>query len=122
MATLQGREFRPRTPEFGEAFETYLMHELICYRDYMSEDPLYYWRSTSGFEVDFIIGDHTAIEVKAKQNLSPADLKSLNALAEEKRLKRYVCVSMEPRRRRIGDVIVLPYKEFLEELWGGGYA
>jgi len=43
-------------------------------------------------------------------------------LAEEKRLKRYVCVSMEPRRRRIGDGIVLPYKEFLEELWGGGHA
>ena len=122
LATLQGREFRPRTPEFGEAFETYLMHELICYRDYVSEEPLSYWRSTSGFEVDFIIGDHTAIEVKAKQNLSPVDLKSLNALSEEKKLKRYVCVSMEPRRRRIGDVIVLPYKEFLEELWGGGYA
>jgi predicted AAA+ superfamily ATPase len=122
LATLQGREFRPRTPEFGEAFETYLMHELICYRDYVSEEPLSYWRSTSGFEVDFIIGDHTAIEVKAKQNLSPVDLKSLNALSEEKKLKRFLCVSMEPRRRRIGDVIVLPYKEFLEELWGGGYA
>jgi predicted AAA+ superfamily ATPase len=122
LAALQGRKFRPRTPEFGEAFETYLMHELICYRDYMSEEPLSYWRSTSGFEVDFIIGDHTAIEVKAKQNLSPFDLKSLKALAEEKRLKRYVCVSMEPRRRRIGDVTVLPYTEFLEELWSGGYA
>jgi predicted AAA+ superfamily ATPase len=122
LATLQGREFRPRTPEFGEAFETYLMHELICYRDYVSEEPLSYWRSTSGFEVDFIIGDHTAIEVKAKPNLSPVDLKSLNALAEERRLKRYVCVSMEPRRRRIGDVIVLPYQEFLEELWSGRYA
>lgn len=122
LATLQGREFRPRTPEFGEAFETYLMHELICYRDYVSEEPLSYWRSTSGFEVDFIIGDHTAIDVKAKQNLSPVDLKSLNALSEEKKLKRYLCVSMEPRRRRIGAVIVLPYKEFLEELWGGGYA
>ncbi len=122
LATLQGREFRPRTPEFGEAFETYLMHELICYRDYVSEEPLSYWRSTSGFEVDFIIGGHTAIEVKAKQNLSPVDLKSLNALSEEKKLKRYLCVSMEPRRRRIGDVIVLPYKEFLEELWGGAYA
>jgi predicted AAA+ superfamily ATPase len=122
LATLQGREFRPRTPEFGEALETYLMHELICYRDYVTEEPLSYWRSTSGFEVDFIIGGHTAIEVKAKQNLSPVDLKSLNALSEEKKLKRYLCVSMEPRRRRIGDVIVLPYKEFLEELWGGAYA
>lgn len=76
------------------------MHELICYRDYVSEKPLSYWRSTSGFEVDFIIGDHTAIEVKAKQNLSPVDLKSLNALAEEKKLKRYLCVSIDPPRRR----------------------
>jgi hypothetical protein len=29
---------------------------------------------------------------------------------------------MEPRRRRIGDVSILPYKESLEELWGTGYA
>jgi len=35
-------------------------------------------------------------------------------------LKRYLCVSMGPRRRRIGEVIILPYKEFLEELWSGG--
>ena len=31
------------------------MHEFTCYRDYVSEEPLSYWRSTSGFEVDFII-------------------------------------------------------------------
>jgi predicted AAA+ superfamily ATPase len=121
LSALQGREFCSGTPEFGEAFETYIMHELTCHRDYGSDEPLSYWRSTSGFEVDFIIGDHTAIEVKAKKNLSPADLKSLNALAEEKKLKRYLCVSMEPRRRRIDDVVVLPYKEFLEELVSGGY-
>ena len=36
VATLQGREFRPGTPEFGEAFETYLMHELVSYSDYIS--------------------------------------------------------------------------------------
>jgi predicted AAA+ superfamily ATPase len=97
------------------------MHELVCYRDYVAEEPLSFWRSTSGFEVDFIIGDHTAVKAKAKPNLSPVDLKSLNALAEEKRLKRYVCVSMEPRRRRIGNVDVLPYREFLEDLWGGRF-
>jgi predicted AAA+ superfamily ATPase len=121
VAALQGREFRPHTPEFGEAFETYLMHELTCYRDYVTEEPLNYWRSTSGFEVDFILGGHTAIEVKAKANLSPADLKSLKALAEEKRLKRYLCVSMEPRRRRIGEVTVWPYQEFLRRLWSGEF-
>ncbi len=122
VASLQGRQFRPRTPEFGEAFETYLMHELRCYRDYVSGEPLGYWRSTSGFEVDFIIGDHTAVEAKAKENISANDLKSLRALAEEKLLKRYLCVSLEPRRRKIGDILVLPYREFLEELWAGKYS
>jgi predicted AAA+ superfamily ATPase len=121
LSALQGREFRSGTPEFGEAFETYIMHELACHRDYGSEEPLSFWRSTSGFEVDFIIGDHTAIEVKAKKNLSPADLKSLIALTEEKKLKRHLCVSLEPRRRRVGDVVILPYREFLEELASGEY-
>lgn len=121
VAALQERQFRPEAPEFGQAFETYLAHELRCYRDYISGEPLGYWRSTSGFEVDFIMGDHTAIEVKAKENLSANDLKSLRALAEEKKLKRYLCVSLEPRRRKIGEILVLPYREFLGELWGRGF-
>jgi uncharacterized protein len=122
VAALQERQFRPGTPEFGEAFETYIMHELLSYRDYLSDEPLSYWRSTSGFEVDFIIGDHTAIEAKAKENISSSDLKSLRALSEEKRLQRFLCVSLEPRRRRIGDVLVLPWDDFLKTLWNGEYS
>ena len=121
VSALQGREFRPGTPEFGEAFETYVMHELISYRDYMSGDPLSHWRSASGFEVDFIIADHTAVEVKAKEIISSQDVKSLHALAEEKKLKRYLCVSLEPRRRTIDRVTVIPWEEFLGELWSGHY-
>jgi predicted AAA+ superfamily ATPase len=122
VAALQGREFRQGTPEFGEAFETYLMHELISYSDYVSGEALSYWRSTSGFEVDFILGDHTAIEVKAKENLSTQDLKPLRALAEEKKLKRYLCVSLEPRRRNLKNLTILPFREFLESLWSREYS
>jgi predicted AAA+ superfamily ATPase len=122
VATLQGREFRQGTPEFGEAFETYLMHELVSYSNYVSGEPLSYWRSTSGFEVDFILGDHTAIEVKAKENLSTQDLKPLRALAEEKKLKRYLCVSLEPRRRKLENLTLLPFREFLEALWSREYS
>ena len=121
VASLQGREFRKGTPEFGEAFETYLMHELISYTDYVSGEPLSYWRSTSGFEIDFIIDDHTAVEAKAKENVSVSDIKSLRAIAEERKLKRYLCVSLEPRMRTLGGVTVLPFKEFLEALWSGEY-
>jgi len=122
VAALQGRDFRLGTPEFGEAFETYLMHELVSYRDYLSNESLTYWRSTSGFEVDFIIGDHTAVEAKAKENLSPQDVKSLRALAEEKKLKRYLCVSLEPRMRKFEGITVLPLPEFLDALWSGKYS
>ncbi len=121
VGSLQGREFRPGTPEFGEAFETFLMHELVSHRDYVSGETLSYWRSTSGFEVDFIIGDHTAVEVKAKESVSPQDLKSLRALAEEKKLKRYLCVCREARTRKTHEIVVLPYKKFLEGLWNGEY-
>jgi predicted AAA+ superfamily ATPase len=121
VSALQGRTFRAGTPEFGEAFETFLMHELMSYSNYVSEEKLSYWRSTSGFEVDFIIGNHTAIEVKAKENISPQDIKSLKALSEEKKLKRYLCVCLEPRLRRIDGIVILPLKQFLKALWNGEY-
>jgi len=121
VSALQGRPIRPDTPEFGQGFETYLMHELAAYVDYRSGDDLAYWRSTSGFEVDFIIGDHTAIEVKAKANVSNQDLKGLRALAEEGKLERYLCVSLESRPRTIDGVTVLPYRAFLDALWDDEY-
>jgi uncharacterized protein len=121
VATLQGREFRPGTPEFGEAFETLLMHELASYRDYVSGEPLGFWKSSSGFEVDFTLGDHTAIEAKSKRNVSNQDLRSLRALQEEQAFKRYICVSLESRRRKVGDIEVVPCTDFLKELWSGSY-
>ena len=121
VSALQGRPFLPGTPEFGEAFETFLMHELACRSDYVSGAPLSFWRSTSGFEVDFIIGDHTAVEVKAKENVAPQDLKSLRALGEEKQFKRYLCVCLEPRSREVDGIRILPFAEFLASLWAGEY-
>ncbi len=95
---------------------------MFSYRDYRTGDPVSFWRSTSGFEVDFILGDHTAIEVKAKENVSSQDLKSLKALAEEGKLKRYLVVSFESRKRQVGEVTVLPWPVFLTELWNGKYS
>jgi hypothetical protein len=53
--------------------------------------------------------------------VSPQDLKSLRAFAEERRFKRYLCVSLEPRPRTVGDVNILPYRAFLQALWAGEY-
>jgi len=119
-ASLQGRRsLQPGTPEFGKAMETLVMHELVSYRDYVSGDPLAHWRSASGYEVDFILGDHTAIELKAKASVSAHDLRSLRALAEERLVKRLLCVSLETRPRRVGEIEILPFARFLDRLWTG---
>ena len=117
VGALQGRLFRGGTPEFGQALETIVFNELIAYRDYVSREPVAYWRSTSGFEVDFVLGDHTAIEVKAKRNVSNQDLKSLLALADERSFRSLICVCLEPRPRKVGAVSILPCAEFLSALW-----
>jgi hypothetical protein len=59
--------------------------------------------------VDFIIGNHTAVEAKAKENIS---LKSLRALSEEEQFKRYLYVCMEPRGREVDGIQILPCGEY----------
>lgn len=113
---------QPKSPEFGEAFEHYLFHELKTYIDtFQPGAELHYWRSTANQEVDFILGGHTAIEVKATANVGRHDLRGLQALQEEALLKNYVLVCQEKTARKIGSVWVLPWVDFLERLWGGGF-
>jgi hypothetical protein len=59
------------------------------------------------------------VEVKAKENLSGHDTKSLRALAEEKKMRRYVCVSLDPRARQLAGVTILPLREFLDRCGTG---
>lgn len=110
-----------RSPEFGEAFESYIFHELSSYIDYTETVPLAYWRSTSNFEVDFVLADTTAIEVKAKDPVGERDLRGLRALKEESLLKHYVVVSLEPRSRTVDGIRIMPWKDFLERLWDGAF-
>ncbi len=97
------------------------MHELTADADYRSADDLRYWRSTSGFEVDFIPCDHTAVEIKATRTVTNEHLKGLKALAEEQRFHRYICVAMVDRPRTVDGITVLPWRHFFDALWAGEY-
>lgn len=121
VGQLQGRLFTVDTPEFGIALETYVAHELFCYRDYLSGERIHHWRSTSGFEVDFLLGEHTAIEVKAKRSIGGHDLRSLHAFKDEGLAKRHLCVCLENRARRVEDIEIVPLPLFMQSLWQGEY-
>lgn len=113
----QRRGLRAGSPEFGEAFEAHLHHELRSYIDTRGDGELCYWRSKSGFEVDFVLNRRTAVEVKAKSAVAQRDLRGLLALREEQLLERYLCVSLESRPRRSEGIEVLPWRDFLARLW-----
>ncbi len=117
---LQHRSsIHPRSKEFGEALETYLHHELKTYHDYHSLGDLYYWRSVSNYEVDFIALESVAIEVKSTQNLQEQDLKGLKALKEEKKnaVKKFILVYCGERCLHSEGIDIFPLSIFLEKLW-----
>jgi predicted AAA+ superfamily ATPase len=119
---LQHRHgLRVGSPEFGEAFEAYLHHELRTYLDYSGGGELCYWRSKSGFEVDFVLNGRTAIEVKGKSPVGQRDLRGLTALREEGLLERFLVVSLESLPRTHEGIDILPWQFFLERLWAGEF-
>ena len=110
------------TPEFGNSFEHYVLMELKAYQAYRNPElDIRYWRTSTGFEVDFILGDmDVAIEVKGSYRVHSAHAKSLRALLEEHTVKRAIIVSLEKQPRKPDPSIeVLPWQIFLEALWSG---
>jgi predicted AAA+ superfamily ATPase len=83
--------------------------------------PIAYWRTASGFEVDFVIADGAvAIEAKSTDHPTADHLKGLRALKEELHPPRSLPVSRVPRPRRTSDGIeMLPWRDFLRQLWAG---
>jgi uncharacterized protein len=87
----------------------------------LRHDGLFYWAPVKGeTEVDFLIqrgNTFTAIEVKAKENLTSSDFKGLRAIAELKGIGRRLVVFLGERPFRTEDGMeALPIPEFLREL------
>ena len=96
------------------------MGEVKAYLSYSRKDlDLTYWRSVNAQEVDLIVGDRVAMEIKATSQAGPKHLTGLTALAEESLVKRSIVVSMDPRIRKMGAATVYPWQEFLKMLWDG---
>ena len=117
---LGGRRLvRAEGPDFGKALEHFVLMELVAYRSYREKDfPIRYWRTKSGLEVNFVLGQkaEVAIEVKGAR-VRTEDLRGIRAFAEEHAPRSATAVCGEPAPRRVGEVDILPWRSFLERLW-----
>ena len=96
--------------------------ELQAHSDYRGgRYAISYWRTTSQFEVDFVLGDGAvAVEVKSALFARDHDLRGLRAFRDEHKPRRTILVSMDAKPRRTDDGIdILPWRVFLDELWAG---
>ena len=105
--------------EYGQVLEHLMYIELRAYLSYRRlELPLTFWRSQSKLEVDFVIGDEVAIEVKASERVTERAMGGLRALAEEVPLRRKIIVCNESAPWRSDDGIeVMPVETFVRALW-----
>ena len=106
--------------DFGHAFEHFIIQELIAYLGYNERsEELSYWRTSSGYEVDAIIGDgRVAIEIKSTEEVQSRHLKGLKAFEEEFPECRLIVVSFDARPRvTASGVEIFPAAVFLKKLW-----
>ena len=118
---LKRAALSPGSPEFGHAFEHFIIQELIAYVGYFRPlQNLSYWRTSSGYEVDAIIGNaEVAIEIKSSEEVQSHHTKGLKAFSEEFPDCRLILVSLDKYPRRINNMEVYPALEFLKILWNG---
>lgn len=103
---------------YGQAFEHFIVMEITAYLNYRRlRLPLTYWRSTHGQEVDLIIGDEMAIEIKSSQNIVSKHVKGLKIFAEELICRDYFLISQDVVSRKYDLIEVCHWKTFLERLW-----
>lgn len=116
MAKKLSVSLERRTSEYGRTFEHFLVTEfirLIRYRELEAEVSFYH--SSSHVEVDLVIEIPPkrccAIEIKATENPSAADLRGLKAFLSVCPKAELYLASLAPRKRRVDGIAILPWQE-----------
>lgn len=117
--TLAGlKTLEAKSEHYGHLFEHFIALELRAYISYRRRHcSLNYWRSMQGDEVDFIVADILAIEVKATNKVQDKHLKGLSRLAQENICQRYILVSEDNVPFKKPPFEAMHWREFLKALW-----
>lgn len=120
------RVLRPRGPldsseeTDGAALETLFLQSLMAINDYYNLNyKIYFWRTSSGDEVDFVIygpkGFH-AFEIKRTSNISSKSLKGLKNFGEDYPEATLRLIFLGKHKEYHGNITAIPMEEALKEL------
>lgn len=104
----------------GPGLEGLVLQHLRAWNDYQgAPNKLYYWRTSSGVEVDFIIYGPEglyALEVKNTKIIHNKDLRSLETFCSDYPEAKAIMLYCGHERLQKKSVLCLPVEEFLKEL------
>ena len=112
---------RPGTYDYGKAFEHFLITQIRHLARYRFPDwRLSYLRTGAGAEVDLVIDRPglpvVLVEIKSTGGVSERDVRVLARFADDFADPLALCISRDPTRMRIGDVLCVHWRDALEEL------
>lgn len=120
------RAIRPKGPLdqpeeiSGIVLETLVVQHLRAWLDYSEkEGQLYFWRTKSGLEVDFIIYGEIgffAIEVKNSQKIRNEDLRALQEFNKDYESCKLILIYRGKEKLQKDNILCIPITEFLLEL------
>ncbi len=110
-----------RGPVFGRAFEHFIFTELAAHSSYRELGyAIRYWRTKSGLEVDFILGDgEVAVEVKGSSRIDDREFRALASFRDEYTPNKAIIVCNEREERQFANIRLMPWRVFLAALWAG---
>lgn len=114
-------ELVPGTYAFGRAFEHFVLLEIVRLADYRQKDyRLSYLRTKDGAEIDLIVerpGSSPAlVEIKSTDRVDERDTRDLARFLPDFPNAEAFCLSRDSVRKRIGDVLAVPWQIGLKEL------
>ena len=120
------RKLRPKgpldTPEEidGAALEGLVFQNLKVFAEYSNKSiELFFWRTKSGSEVDFIVyGEEIffAIEVKNSSKIRPVDLRSLKSFSKDYPESKSILIYRGKEKLLRDNILIIPCDEFLLNL------
>ncbi|MBN2214543.1 MAG: ATP-binding protein [Bacteroidales bacterium] len=105
---------------YGISLEGLVLQNLLAWKDYSDfVCNIYYWRTHSGSEVDFVIyGENIfyGIEVKSSATIHPKDLSGLKSFHEDYPEATLLLLYMSKEILKKGKIICIPVETFLINL------
>jgi len=111
------KSINDKDSSYGEYFEQFIILEIKKYIDYVTpRTKINYIRTNTGLEVDCLLNEEIAIEIKSGSNISRRHYKNLKML-KDSFIKRKIVVCTSASYYKEEEIEIMPYTVFFEKLW-----